>query len=522
MATKQQQVEEFKKNKATYDNASTAEEKKAVITNLNQPKSTSTASTTNTANTASTLKGVDDATANKAYNSTFTTSADQQTAQNKANSGANRVENLTNNKSLVSGETYALLNGTFEKPTAVVEADAYIKTQLNKIQSGKTSYSDQVKDMIAQIQGRDKFSYDVDNDPLFQQALASAMSSGKQAMQDTIGQASALTGGYGSTYATTAGNQAYNGFIEDAYDNLSQYYQMALEAYQMEGDEMYRQLGMLNEADATEYNRNITAYDATYQHRNQMYNEAYQIFRDNKADLLNSANLKLTEHGQLVSDAMNYYNVASDNANTLYNREYQSWADEVNQAQQYAQMLNNEYWKQTTYDRDVYESDRAYDRGVFESDRSYDQTEKWNQADEDYRRDALAQDESQFSRTLDQKQSGKVVNGVRSDYTFSPSEQNAIREAYNSAGGGTAGEEAVSALLDRMGLAPQTEEEIALVQSLFGEEDNKITYNGKKYTTTELEAELQKQGLNSTIILKLLETLPKGKSVTFGKHTYTK
>ena len=40
-----------------------------------------------------------------------------------------------------------------------------------------------------------------------------------------------MTGGYGSTYATTAGNQAYNAFIEDAYDNLPQYYQMAMEAY---------------------------------------------------------------------------------------------------------------------------------------------------------------------------------------------------------------------------------------------------------------------------------------------------
>jgi hypothetical protein len=46
------------------------------------------------------------------------------------------------------------------------------------------------------------------------------MNSGKSAMQDTIGQASALTGGYGSTYATSAGNQAYNAFIEDAYNNL--------------------------------------------------------------------------------------------------------------------------------------------------------------------------------------------------------------------------------------------------------------------------------------------------------------
>lgn len=395
--TKQQQVEEFKKKKESYDNASTAEEKKAII------------------------NGVDDATINK-MNSTFSASNEQGTAQNKANEGLNRVETLTSKDSIISSDVKNTLSSTFSKPPAVIEADTYIKSQLEKIQSGKTSYSDQVKDLMAQIQGRDKFSYDVDADPLFQQALASAMSSGKQAMEDTIGQASALTGGYGSSYATTAGNQAYNAFIEDAYNNLPQYYQMAMNAYQMEGEEMYRQLGMLNDADAKEYDRTLNAYDATYQHRNQMYNEAYQQFRDAKSDAFASANLQLNEHGQLVSDAVNYYNVTSDYANTLYNREYQKWNDEVNQAMQYAQMLNADYWNQTNYDRGVFESDRAYDRGVHESDRAYDRgvyesdraydrgveeyndsrywSNYWNQKDLDYKNNALAQDEAQFNAKL--------------------------------------------------------------------------------------------------------------------------
>ena len=437
--TKQQQVEEFKKKKEAYDNASTAEEKKAVI------------------------NGVDEATTNK-MNSTFTASNEQGTAQNKANEGMNRVESLTSKDSIISSDVKNTLNSTFTVPQAVTEADTYIKSQLQKIQSGKTSYSDQVKGMMDQIMNREKFSYDVDSDPLFQQALASSMNSGKQAMQDTIGQASALTGGYGSTYATTAGNQAYNAFIEDAYDNLPQYYQMAMEAYQMEGDEMYRQLGMLNEADATEYNRNVTAYDATYQHRNQMYNEAYQQFRDSKSDAYNMANLQLNEHGQLVSDAVNYYNVTSDYANTLYNREYQKWNDEVNQAMKYAQMLNSDYWNQTNYDRGVYESDRAYERDVFESDRNYNrgvyesdrafdegvrqynqnynQTEKWNQADEDYRRDALAQDQTQFETKLaadaiaDNNKSGYVTredeNGNKVQLKLPSETQNAkALEAWN-------------------------------------------------------------------------------------------
>ena len=337
------------------------------------------------------VKGVDDSVTEKAYNSTFTASDKQQNAQSKAEGGLNRVEQLTSKDKLISDSVWDTLNKSFTKPTAVKEADKWLSSQLQKIQSGRTSYSEQVEEMMSQIMGREKFSYDVDSDPLFQQALASAMNSGKQAMQDTMGQASALTGGYGSTYATSAANQAYNAFIEDAYDNLPQYYQMAMEAYQMEGDEMYRQLGMLTDADDREYSRNVTAYDATYQHRNQMYNEAYTQFRDAKTDAYNTANLKLSEHGQLVSDAVNYYNSASDYANTMYDREYTQWADEVEQAMKYAEMLNSDWWKQTEFDEDV----RQYEKDFAEKQRQYEKD--YAQKDEHFNKNL------EFTATENQK-----------------------------------------------------------------------------------------------------------------------
>ena len=172
-----------------------------------------------------TLNGVDQNLINKT-NESFTVSENATAKQNKADNALKGYENIANGENIVSEKTWATIGQKFTKPAAVTEADTYLKGQLSKIQSGKTSYSDQVRDMMSQIQNRDKFSYDVDSDPLFQQALASAMNSGKSAMQDTIGQASALTGGYGSSYATSAANQAYNSFVEDAYNNLPQYYQM--------------------------------------------------------------------------------------------------------------------------------------------------------------------------------------------------------------------------------------------------------------------------------------------------------
>lgn len=320
--------------------------------------------------------GVDGGTYNQ-YKQGFKTSDTMAGLDAEKNSAASAYKDIANQENIISDSTKDAMNKSFTLPSTITKADRYIATMLNKIQSGKTSYSDQVQEMMDKIMNREKFSYDVDNDPLFQQALASAMNSGKQAMQDTIGQASALTGGYGSTYATSAGNQAYNSFIEDAYDNLPQYYQMAMQAYQMEGDEMYRQFGMVSELDDKEYNRNVAAYDATFQHRNQMYNEAYGQYRDEKSDAFAMANLELNEYGQRVTNAYNYYNIAANEADTQYAREYQTWSDTVNQAWQMMNMQNSDWQNQTNRDFQASESEkqRVWQSAEAEKERAFTASE---------------------------------------------------------------------------------------------------------------------------------------------------
>lgn len=357
--------------------------------------------------------GVDGATYNK-MNSTFTASDEQKQAQDKSNNALSNLEGLTSKENIISEDVTNALNKEFSIPSTVLEADRYLSEKLKQIQSGRTSYTDDINDLMEQIRGRDKFSYDVDTDPLFQQALASAMNSGKTAMQDTIGQASALTGGYGSTYATTAGNQAYNAFIEDAYNNLPQYYQMAMEAYQMEGDEMYRQLGMLNDADDKEFNRNVMAYDATYQHRNQVYNEAYSQYRDSKSDAFAMANLQLNEHGQRVSDAYNYYNATSNNADVLYAREFDKWNAEVSQATQYAQMLNSDYWNQTNFDEGVRQYEKTFAENVRQYDTSFaEQQRQYNESLAEQKRQHNEQMAYNYT-ALNKKGSGGGGGGVKS------------------------------------------------------------------------------------------------------------
>ncbi len=304
----------------------------------------------------SNLNNVDNATIDK-LTTGFKASNDVAKAQSAADEA---LINLKQLESGISPDTWETLNTPFEASSAYQEAMRYTNSLLEQLNSGRTSYTSQIEELMNQIKNREEFSYDIDSDVLFQQALASAMGSGRTAMQDTIGQASALTGGYGSTYATTAGNQAYNAFIEDAYNNLPEYYQMALEAYELEGQEMYEQLEMLNAADAQEYARMYDAWSANMNSAEQLYSQEYSEWQNSVQNAYNQANLQLSEQNQAYDLAYNNYVAAQNNADALYEKEYAEWADEVNNAFNYADMLNSDYWNEASFAAEQKRYDQEY------------------------------------------------------------------------------------------------------------------------------------------------------------------
>lgn len=102
---------------------------------------------------------------------------------------------------------------------------------------------------------RDKFSYDLNGDALYQQYKDKYIQQGRLAMQDTIGQASAMTGGYGNSYAATAGNQAYQAHLQNLNDIVPQLYQMAYDQYNQEGQDMFNKYNLYNDMENQEYSR---------------------------------------------------------------------------------------------------------------------------------------------------------------------------------------------------------------------------------------------------------------------------
>ena len=87
---------------------------------------------------------------------------------------------------------------------------------------------------------REDFRYDLNADALYRQYKDRYMELGKAAMADTMGQAAALTGGYGSSYAQNVGQQAYNRYLQQLGDVVPELYQLAYDRYRDKGDRLYK------------------------------------------------------------------------------------------------------------------------------------------------------------------------------------------------------------------------------------------------------------------------------------------
>ena len=99
----------------------------------------------------------------------------------------------------------------------------------------------QLKGWLNEIDNYEQFKYDLNADMLYKQYVDNAMMQGQTAMQDTMAQAAALTGGYGNSYAAAVGNQAYQNYITQANNNIPAFQQMAMDVWQSGLDQLMNQ-----------------------------------------------------------------------------------------------------------------------------------------------------------------------------------------------------------------------------------------------------------------------------------------
>lgn len=104
-----------------------------------------------------------------------------------------------------------------------------------------TGIQGQLNGWLNEIDNYEPFKYDLNADMLYQQALDNYIMKGQLAMQDTMGAATGLTGGYGNSYAASVGNQAYQQHITQANNMIPQFQQMAMDVWQSGLDQLLSQ-----------------------------------------------------------------------------------------------------------------------------------------------------------------------------------------------------------------------------------------------------------------------------------------
>ena len=295
------------------------------------------------------------------------------------------------------------------------EAVRLAQEKLNSLQKPgeyQSSWQNNLNDIINKIGNREKFSYDLNGDALYQQYKNQYVTQGQQAMMDTMGQAAALTGGYGNSYAQTAGQQTYQGYLQQLNDRVPELYQLALDQYNREGDELYNQYSLYADRENTEYGRyrdTVSDYNTERDYLTGQYNTERDF-----------------DYGQHIDDRNYAYQVARDavsdkqwqdsfdyqkERDTVADTQWQSQFDEsVRQYDQnYALTKEEMAIQQTQWQAEFNETVRQYDK---------DYSLKVQQIEEDIRHNKITESQGQQQIELAKAELEQRKSEAAQDYSY--------------------------------------------------------------------------------------------------------
>ena len=244
------------------------------------------------------------------------------------------------------------------------EKDYYAHLYNNDPGEFSSANTEKANKALSDYENRGEFKYNPATDSGYQAAKKQYTQGGKQAMKDTLGTATELTGGYDNSYANVAAQQTYNNYMSELSSLMPQYEQQAYDRWQDEGERKLNYYGVLKDAEADEYSK----------------------YRDKVSD----------------------YNTEADRLYGLYadekNFEYGSYWDQVNQDYQAEQdRIANDQWErnfaesQRQYNANLAEEQRQYNTNLAESKRQYNT----NLAESKRQYDTtLAENQRQYNATL--------------------------------------------------------------------------------------------------------------------------
>ena len=199
---------------------------------------------------------------------------------------------------------------------------------------GKPGYTNRYQQMIdeltGKILGRDPFSYDAEQDPLYGQYKQSYTRNGQRAMQDTLGQVSARTGGLASSYAESAAQQTYNNYMAALADKIPELQQLAYSMYQDELSSQRSDLSMLQALESGDYEK----YRDLLAQWNTDRSFDYGTYRDSVADSQWQKNFDYQQNRDQVADSQWQQNFDYNKSQDAFSNDWKEreWAYQLQKA----------------------------------------------------------------------------------------------------------------------------------------------------------------------------------------------
>ncbi len=187
-------------------------------------------------------------------------------------SALHSVSDETDNKNTIKNslssteKVYSVPKPKYQKSDSVSSAEKKLSDwENNKPAEYKSSYSDDIDRILNDILNRNDFNYDLSSDPMYEQYKELYLMNGKKAMMDAVGNSTALTGGYGNSYAQTVGDLAYDEYLTQLNDIALDLRDRAFDEYESEGDRLVENISLLRSLDGDDYEKYLGELERYYE-----------------------------------------------------------------------------------------------------------------------------------------------------------------------------------------------------------------------------------------------------------------
>lgn len=164
------------------------------------------------------------------------------------------------------------------------EADGMLGKIYDMTMGFENPYDEDVSDMVSKIKGRGEFSYNPDDDILYQIAAKRYAQLGSDAMNDTLAEYAAMTGGLPSSAAVSAAQQAKSKYDQELSDMIPALEQAAYQRYQGDYQMDYNLLSSLIGLQGQSYEQFADSMNRGIGIAEYLKNLEYQQGRDQVAD----------------------------------------------------------------------------------------------------------------------------------------------------------------------------------------------------------------------------------------------